>query len=157
MVYGECMCINKHDYDESIFKTWLCFGVSVQANDADENEKLKDELTAAGYSSIAHDNFVIISPNDLLFTMLKDIGIRTLAEYRPKAITPEQWADHGGTLVPTFTSLLAFFQSEWCERFFLNTDTGALGEGFVVASALNGRMFKIKHGGENCGMVPKKL
>jgi hypothetical protein len=103
------MSMNKHDYDGSIFKSWLCFGVSVQANDADENAKLKEELMTAGYSSYEHDDFVVISPNDFLFSMFKDLGIRTLAEYRPKTITPEQWADHGGALVPTFTSLLAFF------------------------------------------------
>jgi len=103
------MSMDKHDYDGSIFKSWLCFGASVQANDPSENDKLKDELMAGGYSSFAHENFVVISPNDFLFSMFKDLGIHTLAEYKPKVITPEQWADHSGTLVPTFPSLLAFF------------------------------------------------
>jgi len=122
-----------------------------------ENRKLEEELRAAGYASYAHDNFVVISPNDLLFCMFKELGIRTLDEYRPKVITPEQWADHAGQIVPTFNSLYEFFKSKWCARFFLNEETGALGEGFVVASAHNGRMFKVKHGGEDCGSVPDKI
>jgi len=114
-------------------------------------------LRKAGYCAFAHENLVVISPNDFLFSRFKELGIHTLAEYKPKAITPEQWAEHGGQLVPTFASLLEFFQSNWCNRFFLNKDTGALGEGMVVASSLNGRMFKVKHGGEDCGLVPDKL
>jgi len=158
MVYGELMVQDRHDYNDSaIFKTWLCFGVSIQANDPSQNKAIAEDLRTAGYVSYAHENMVVISPNDHLFDLFKTIGIRTLAEYRPKAINPEQWAEHDGTSVPTFPSLHAYFESDWCHRFFTNPDTGALGEGMVVASALNGRMFKVKHGGEDCGNVPDKL
>jgi len=57
---------------------------------------LAEELRKAGYCAVAHDERVVISPNDLLFGMMKDVGIHTLAEYRPKTINPEQWAEHGG-------------------------------------------------------------
>jgi hypothetical protein len=36
MVYGELMVLNKHDY-ESIYKSWLAFGVAIKIDDFEKN------------------------------------------------------------------------------------------------------------------------
>jgi hypothetical protein len=41
------------------------------------------------------------------------------------------------------------------KRFYLGAKP--LGEGMVVASSFDGRMFKLKHGGEECGKVPDRV
>ena len=46
-------------------------------------------------------------------------------------------------------------QSDWMKRFFLGEKP--LGEGMVIASSYDGRMFKLKHGGEECGKVPDRV
>lgn len=87
--------------------------------------------------------------------MFVEQGIPTVADYKPKSIAAEQWAT--GNLVPTFKSLHAYVTSDWCSQYFHNPETGPLGEGMVVVSTLTGELYKVKHGGEDCGMVPDKL
>jgi len=156
MVYGELMFQQKHDYtDSSIFKKWFCFGVVLKAIDKNNHEKMAEELRAAGYSSIAKEEVVVISPNDHLFAMFKELDIPTVVDYRPVAIPADRW--NTGYLVPTFPSLHAFLESDWCNQYFLNPETGALGEGMVVTTALNGDLYKLKHGGEDCGQTPERV
>merc|ERR1712139_80128 len=46
---------------------------------------------------------------------------------------------------------------EWPRRFLMPSDGTALGEGLVVASEADGKLFKWKHAGEELGKVPEKL
>merc|ERR1712083_617088 len=47
--------------------------------------------------------------------------------------------------------------SRWAHRFLVPEDGSPLGEGLVVASEADGRLFKWKHAGESLGKVPERL
>lgn len=47
--------------------------------------------------------------------------------------------------------------SGWARRFLLPEHGAPLGEGLVVASEADGRLFKWKHAGEGLGKVPERL
>lgn len=46
--------------------------------------------------------------------------------------------------------------SEWMNQFFFGSQN-PLGEGFVITTYHDGRQFKLKHGGEDVGQVPKNV
>jgi len=108
MVYGELMVLNKHDY-ESIYKSWLAFGVAIKLEDFEANgETTAQELRANGYLGYANEGVVVISPNDALLNLLHSFEIRTVSAYRPVEISEAHWAEHEGQLIPTFSSMKAF-------------------------------------------------
>jgi len=112
-------------------------------------------LRSNGFHANAGEEGLTVSPNDKLYELFKANGIVTGDIYVPADLTAEQWADHEGAHVPTFKSLPHFLSSEWCARFFHGTIP--LGEGVVLNSAWDGRQFKLKHGGEECGNLPTKV
>merc|ERR1712048_1076540 len=68
------------------------------------------------------------------------------------------WGEHDGNgMLPQFRSLRHLLLSEWAQRFFLPADGLPLGEGLVIASEADGRLFKWKHAGEMLGNVPDQL
>merc|ERR1712100_515538 len=78
--------------------------------------------------------------------------------YRPSALSDREWAEHdGASTLPCFTSLRRLITSEWAARFLMPSEGAPLGEGLVVASELDGRLFKWKQSGENLGKVPEQL
>ena len=156
MLYGELMIQQKHDYTESsIFKKWFCFGAVLQANKEEDNVRIVEDLRAAGYSAIVKEGLILISPNDQLFTLLKKVAIPTVADYKPKSLTDEKFATTRE--VPTFESLNSFLTSDLSAQYYLNPNTGPLGEGMVISLVLNGEKYKVKHGGECCGNQPEKI
>lgn len=98
---------------------------------------------------------MVVTPNDHLFKMFMKLRIPTVSDYKPRSIPDAKWVT--GTLVPTFTSFHNYLTSEWCGQYYLNEETGPLGEGMVVVSALNGELYKVKHGGEKSGLMPERL
>jgi hypothetical protein len=136
-------------------KKWLCFGVILKPVNPDSNAQLAEELKTAGYLTKVKESVVLISPNDKLFSLFKEIELPMITDYKPAAIPDEKWTT--GSLVPSFPSLKSFLLSDWCSQYFLNPETGPLGEGVVLASTFNGKLYKIKHGGEDCGIVPDKI
>jgi hypothetical protein len=70
MVYGELMVLNKHDY-ESIYKSWLAFGVAIRIEDFEKDGKTTaQELRLNGFLGYANEGVVVISPNDALLGLL---------------------------------------------------------------------------------------
>jgi len=163
MLYGELVINSKYNYaGAGIFKKWLCFGVAVcpEATDDEAPTRLAGVLRAAGFNARGVEGAVTIAPNAKLAALLQELQVLTVAEvYRPAgSITPEQWAQHDGTeALPCFQSLQQLLLSRWAQRFLLPADGMPLGEGLVVASEADGRLFKWKQGGEDLGRVPEQL
>lgn len=106
------------------------------------------------------NGLVVLTPNEKLAAFFKDLGIRTVADvYRPaEKVTEAEWAGHDGHgTLPYFKSMRAFLSSEWLRRFLMPKEGAPLGEGLVVASEVDGRLFKLKHGGEELGNMPELL
>lgn len=163
MLYGELVVNGMYNYTGAgIFKQWLCFGVVVcpVAEDEEAVVRLASALQAAGFNARARYGAVTLAPNAKLSSLLHELGVCTVAEvYRPAGtITAEQWAEHDGhSTLPCFKSLRQLLLSPWAQRFLLPADGVALGEGLVVASEADGRLFKWKHAGEELGKVPDQL
>jgi len=66
-------------------------------------------------------------------------------------------AHDGRGSLPYFTSLRKLLASDWAHSFFSPSNGAMHGEGLVVASEADGRLFKWKHGGEELGKVPEQL
>jgi len=163
MLYGELLMNSKYDYSQAgIFKDWLCFGAVAlpSAEDEDATKRLATSLRASGYNAASKDGNVRIVPNAKFMALLKELGVRTVSDaYQPSgSLQGPQWAEHDGTgTLPYFRSLRRLLLSEWAKRFFLPAESPPLGEGLVVASEWDGRLFKWKHGGEDLGRVPEQL
>lgn len=163
MLYGELVVNGKYNYaGAGIFKKWLCFGVAVHPGAKDDQAPLRlaGALQAAGFNARGVEGTVTVAPNAKLAALLKELRVLTVAEaYMPAGIiTPEQWAEHDGTeALPCFKSLRQLLLSKWAQRFLLPVDGIPLGEGLVLASEADGRLFKWKHGGEDLGKVPDQL
>jgi hypothetical protein len=163
MLYGELVVNSKYNYSSAgIFKQWLCFGVAVRpgADDDEAASRLAVSLQVAGFNAKGGDGKVIVVPNAKLSALLEELQVCTVSEaYRPAgSITETQWKEHGGTgTLPQFQSLRHLLLSDWAYRFLLPADGVPLGEGLVVASGTNGKLFKWKHAGEELGKVPELL
>lgn len=163
MLYGELVVNSKHNYVQAgIFKQWLCFGVAVRPcpNNDEAASQLAVALRAAGFNASNTHGTVTIAPNAKLAALLQEIQVPTVAEkYMPAGeITTTQWAEHDGEgRLPCFRSLRRLLLSEWAHRFFLPANGVPLGEGLVIASEADGRLFKWKHAGEELGNVPTEL
>merc|ERR1712059_13333 len=110
------------------------------------------ELRRSGYLARAVDERIVISLSDRMFQLLNSFGIQNLSSYRPADLSESEWVEHEGKVVATFPSIYSFFSSQWMERFFLGPKP--LGEGVVLASWHDGKMLKVKHGGECVGAIP---
>jgi hypothetical protein len=163
MMYGELVVNNKYDYQKAgIFKQWLCFGAVLRpaAEGLTACKNLGIQLQARGYNAKVNGDCVLLSLNAKFAALLRDLGICTVADgYRPtQAISGVEWAEHDGAgTLPCFRSLRQLLQSEWPRRFLMPSDGTMLGEGLVVASEADGKLFKWKHAGEELGKVPDKL
>jgi len=167
MLYGELIINCKYDYAaKGINKQWLCFGAVLRPERSEEDEhapqRMVDALRAMDINASARDDRVLIAPNEKLFDLFAELGIQSVARgYKPTGAGSEQeWAEHAGatSALHSFESLRSFLASPWMKRFLMPQDNArALGEGFVVASAFDGRLFKLKHGGEDLGKVPDQL
>lgn len=178
-LYGELVVNGIYDYaDSGIFKEWLCFGAVLlpRVEEADapsedsgsEAERLREAaagrlaaaLRGAGYNACGKGALVLVSANEALMQLLAELGVPTICgRYRPNgAGSAEEWSQHEGRGdLPRFASLRALLASPWARRFLLPAAGAPLGEGLVVASEADGRLFKLKHGGENLGRVPEQL
>eukprot|EP00928_Gymnodinium_smaydae_P016884 TRINITY_DN1639_c0_g1_i2.p1 TRINITY_DN1639_c0_g1~~TRINITY_DN1639_c0_g1_i2.p1 ORF type:complete len:420 (-),score=110.19 TRINITY_DN1639_c0_g1_i2:155-1414(-) len=163
MLYGELVINGKYDYGKTgIFKGWLCFGAVLLASADDENAsgRLTARLRAEGFNaSRSGENRVLVTPSAKLETLLEDLDVRCVSKgYRPDCLAEELWADHDGVgELPYFRSMRRLIDSEWAQRLLLPADGPPLGEGFVVCSEADGRLFKWKHAGEELGKVPDQL
>jgi len=163
MLYGELVVNSMYNYaGAGIFKQWLCFGVVVRpdAEDPEAPSRLASALQAAGFNARGAEEAVVVAPNAKLASLLNELQVLTVAEaYTPAGtITAGQWAEHDGKdKLPRFHSLRQLLLSKWAQRFLLPADGVPLGEGLVVASEADGRLFKWKHGGEELGKVPEQL
>jgi len=163
MLYGELVVNGKYNYAAAgIFKQWLCFGVAVHpgADDDDAASRLATALKVAGFNARNADGTVTVAPNSKLAAFLGDIQVCTVSDlYTPAGTMSEaQWAEHDGEgRLPCFNSLRQLLLSQWAQRFLLPPDGVPLGEGLVVASDADGRLFKWKHAGEELGKVPDQL
>lgn len=163
MLYGELVVNGKYNYASAgIFKQWLCFGIALRpgAKDDEAAPRLATALQAAGFNARDQDGVVTLAPNARLAAVLQELQICTVSEaYKPTStITEAQWAEHQGDgNLPCFQSLRQLLLSQWAQRFLLPADGIPLGEGLVVASEADGRLFKWKHGGEDLGKVPDQL
>lgn len=163
MLYGELVVNSMYNYaGAGIFKQWLCFGVVLRpdAEDLEAPWRLASALQAAGFNARNVGDAVVVAPNAKLASLLKELQVITVAEsYMPAGtITASQWAEHDGTeKLPRFHSLQQLLVSKWAQRFLLPADGVPLGEGLVVASEADGRLFKWKNGGEDLGKVPEQL
>merc|ERR1719251_547426 len=75
----------------------------------------------------------------------------------PRVAMGSSGQHEGSGSLPYFNSMRAFLLSDWVRHFFLPAVGGPLGEGLVIASETDGRLFKFKHGGEEVGNVPAQL
>lgn len=166
MLYGELVVNCKHDYMKAdIFKQWLCFGAVLRpaSEDGEAPSRLAGALRASGYNASKEcngDAAVTITPNVKLAEVLRELRIPTVADaYRPpESITAAEWAEHDGVgSLLYFRSLRRLIHSDWARRFLLPVDSTPLGEGIVVASESDGRLFKWKHASEDLGHVPEQL
>lgn len=161
MLYGELVVNSKYDYTAAgIFKQWLCFGMALRVTDDEAALRLANKLRAIGYNAKACSGCVRITQNMKLAALLQSLNIVTVADtYRPLGnITEAQWAEHDGAgNLAFFQSLRQFILSQWAQRFLLPSDGVPLGEGFVVSSEADGKLFKWKHAGEDLGKVPEQL
>lgn len=116
-------------------------------------------LRSSGFSAGARDGVVVLSTNPKLEARLAELGVCSVSEgYQPSGLTEPLWAEHDGAgRLPMFSSLRQLIASEWAGRFLLPESGSPLGEGLVVVSAVDGRLFKFKHGGEDLGKVPEQL
>lgn len=163
MLYGELVVNSKYNYaGAGIFKHWLCFGVVVLPADDGETAapQLASALRLAGFNARARDGSVTVTPNAKLAALLRDVQICTVADtYKPSGnMTQDQWAEHDGQgSLPCFQTLRQLLLSQWLQRFLLPADGIPLGEGLVVACEADGRLFKLKHAGEELGKVPDQM
>lgn len=162
MLYGELVVNSKYDYTASgIFKSWLCFGAVLRPVCEEDGASLRlcQQLRKAGYNAQDCIGKVLLAPNHLLADLFDELGIRTVAVgYVPKALTNTHWTAHDGRgALPYFTSLRKLLASDWAHFFFSPSKGAMLGEGLVVASEADGRLFKWKHGGEELGKNPGQL
>ena len=163
VLYGELCSQNKYDYMENgIYKDWLCFGAVVIpfSGDLDAPLRLCKQLRLAGFNASTvgrGDKRIILAPNRVLAEVFGEHGVRTVEGYRPQDIDPCDWNKHG--LLPRFESMRSLLCSGWLRRFLVTpTIKGkAIGEGIVVSSEADGRLFKLKHADENIGQVPQLL
>jgi len=161
MLYGELVVNNKYDYAAAgIFKQWLCFGIVLRPADDEAASRLADKLRAIGFNARHCSGSVRITQNVKLAAMLQDVGVATVADiYRPLGnITEGQWSEHDGVgNLACFHSLRQLVLSPWAQRFLLPSDGIPLGEGLVVASDADGKLFKWKHAGEELGNIPAQM
>jgi hypothetical protein len=162
MLYGELVVNGKYDYTASgIFKSWLCFGAVLRptSDEDDASLRLCQQLRKAGYNAQDCEGKVLLTPNHLLSDLLDELGIHTVAaSYVPQDLDNVQWKAHDGRgSLPYFTSLRKLLASDWAQSFFSPSKGAMTGEGLVVASEADGRLFKWKHGGEELGKVPEQL
>lgn len=163
MLYGELVVNKKFDYDTAgIFKQWLCFGAIARPASEDEEaaSRLATALRAVGFNTQAEIGKVVLAPNAKLVELLHECGVRLLTDvYWPSGAPLEDDGSspcNGGTL-PTFRSLRQLILSEWAQRVLAPADRMPLAEGLVLASAMDGRLFKWKNAGEELGKVPDQL
>merc|ERR1712232_1046382 len=163
MLYGELVVNSKYNYgDSGIFKQWLCFGIAVRPSATDEEaaKRLAAALRIADFNANCRNGTVTVTPNAKLAGLLHDLQVCTVSEvYRPGGdITETMWRQHDGNgKLPQFHSLRHLLLSQWAQRFMLPVDGVPLGEGLVIASEADGRLFKWKHAGEELGKVPEQL
>eukprot|EP00929_Paragymnodinium_shiwhaense_P118344 TRINITY_DN90274_c0_g1_i1.p1 TRINITY_DN90274_c0_g1~~TRINITY_DN90274_c0_g1_i1.p1 ORF type:complete len:420 (-),score=124.67 TRINITY_DN90274_c0_g1_i1:257-1516(-) len=164
MLYGELVIQGKYDYvAQGIYKQWLCFG-AVLRPEALEDEaavrRMTGALRAADLNASAKEDRILLAPNKKLFALFAELNIDTVATgYHPgKAGCEKGWADaYDAQSLHEFDSMRCFLQSDWVQRFLLPANRVPNGEGVVIASAADGRLFKFKHGGEELGKVPRQL
>merc|ERR1711963_349385 len=99
MLYGELIINNKYDYAKrGISKQWLCFGAVLRPaeEDADAPQRMVQALRAMDINASAHDERVLIAPNEKLFALFEELGIKSVATgYQPTGAGSEQdWAEH---------------------------------------------------------------
>jgi len=161
MLYGELVVNAKWDYAKSgIYKGWLCFGAVIRSETQDKQatERLSEALRAAGFTAAVRDDRVVLVPSPAFAGLLSAAGIETVYDKYAPSRDGVQWPAHDGAgRLPYFTSMRAFILSDWVRHFFLPAVGGPLGEGLVIASEADGRLFKFKHGGEELGNVPAQL
>eukprot|EP00747_Dinoflagellata_sp_TGD_P065087 gnl/TRDRNA2_/TRDRNA2_154201_c0_seq2.p1 gnl/TRDRNA2_/TRDRNA2_154201_c0~~gnl/TRDRNA2_/TRDRNA2_154201_c0_seq2.p1 ORF type:complete len:363 (+),score=42.26 gnl/TRDRNA2_/TRDRNA2_154201_c0_seq2:105-1193(+) len=159
-MYGELVVHDKHDYQKAgILHQWLCFGavLRILAEKYEDYNKVIVQLRAGGYNvQETIQCTVLLSLNAKLAVILSNLGIRTVADgYQPTTgILGDQWAKHDGDgSLPWFKSLRQFLLSEWPRRFLMPQDGTVYGEGLVVVSEADGKLFKW-NGGQNRGSMP---
>jgi len=171
MLYGELLIQSKYNYQEiGLHKKWLCFGAMIRARNIDDtvekqdakhqaHHKLCELLRGGGYNARVKEDGVLLVPNTCFAKLLHELQVPTVADgYQPSGVgSVEQWAEHHGYgSIPSFTSTRGFLASPWLQRYLRPEDGIPLGEGLVVASE-DGKLFKLKHGGEELGKVPDQL
>lgn len=138
----------------------LCEGAGFHCGPQDPPENhLSLALRAAGYNARPKQNKVLVAANERLFTLLHELGVPTVVHgYHPSDLSGSEWAAHDGTgPVACFNSMRALLTSDWAQRFLMPAHGSPCGEGLVVASEADARLFKWKHAGEGLGKVPEKL
>lgn len=160
MLYGELVVNDKNNnnVDVSTVKQWLCFGVLVVpgANDDRAAVRLASALRAAGFNTRVSTpgpdsrSTVMVVPNAKLAWLLQKFLIPSLFQgYRPGGQILKEAGRLDGTVVQRFESLRQLVLSSWAQDFLLPADGVALGEGLVVASESDGKLFKWKHASQD--------
>jgi len=160
LLYGELAINAFYDYTPAgVFRTWLCFGVVLEAAAGEEAAaRTTSALQAAGYPAQAAEDKILLPPSRPLCSRLRELGVPTVASgYRPVGAGEAEWGGHDGEGdLPSFHSLRGLILSDWAQRFLMPAEGAPLGEGLVVVSLPSARLFKWKHAGE-VSHVPQQL
>lgn len=139
----------------------LCDGAGFFADDSDEaaETKLALALRIAGFNARPKGSKVLVAPSERLFHLLHQFHVPTVVEgYRPHSLTAQEWQEHEGSgNLASFHSMRALLSSCWAQRFLMPENGAALGEGIVVASEADGRLFKWKQASETSTMLTARL
>jgi len=139
----------------------LCDGAGFFADESDETAetKLALALRIAGFNARPKGGKVLVAPNERLFHLLHRCQVPTVVEgYRPHSLTAQEWQEHEGPgNLACFRSMRALLSSPWAQRFLMPETGAVLGEGIVVASEADGRLFKWKQAAETSTVLPARL